>query len=163
MNIAAGTHSKSLTESASTVGSPAVESRAPVMVTSIPGCTDPSEPFLPSRSSMRVPKLRASKWLELVRTVHLKSAEPHAVLTTRVVPLTETTLALRNNTSPLLAICISSGRRCLLAATALAAATFSCASAVCGGKENKKKKSEKAKNADPAITAKDLYHSKSMH
>src|SRR3989344_1884577 len=161
MNSTAGTHSKSLTESASIVGSCAIESRAPFMVTSIPGRTDPSEPFLPSRSSIRVPKSRDSNRLALVRTVHLKSAEPHAVRAVMVLPSTETTFALRKSTSPLLAICISSGRRCLPAAV-LAASTPSCASAVCGGKENKKIKSEKAKNADPTTTERDLYRFKSI-
>src|SRR3989344_1365321 len=162
MNSTAGTHSKSLTVSASIVGTSAVESRVPVMVTSIPGCTDPSESFLPSRSRTRVPKLRVSKWLTLVRTVQVKPAEPHVVRTIMTLPSTETTLALRKSTSPLLAICISSGRRWPLAAAALAVATLSCASAVCGGNENRKAKSEKAKNADPTITAKDLYRFKSI-
>src|SRR3989338_7615183 len=86
----AGHHFKSRTESASIVGSPADGSRAPVIVTTLPSFTAPREPFLPSRSMKRVPKLRVSKWLRSVRTVHVKSAEPHAVLTIIIFPYTQT-------------------------------------------------------------------------
>src|SRR3989344_6242390 len=145
----AGHYFKSRTESASIVGSPADGSRAPVIVTTLPSFTAPSEPFLPSRSIKRVPKLRDSKWLRLVRTVHVKSAEPHAVLAIIVLPCSETTLALRKSTSPLLAICISSGRRGVLPSGGIADTTPS-AAALCGGNENRNAKSERAKNAPPA-------------
>ena len=158
----AGPHFKSRTESASMVGSPAVGSRAPVIVTTLPTFTPPREPFLPSLSIKRVPKVRFSKWLRSVRTVHVKSAEPHAVLTTIVLPCSETTLALRKSTNPLLAMCISSGRRGVLPSGGTAGSTPS-AAALCGGNEKRNAKRESAKKAPPATTATDLYRSKSMN
>ena len=159
---AADLHFKSRTESASMVGSPATGSRAPVIVTTLPTFIPLREPFLPSLSMKRVPKVRDSKWLRSVRTVHVKSAEPHAVLTVIVLPCNETTLALRKSTSPLFAICISSGHRGVLPSGGAAGATPS-AAARCGGNEKRNAKSESAKKAPPATTAVDLYRSKSMN
>ena len=133
-------------------GSCAAGSSAPVMVTLSPSCMFANELFLPSRLRKRVPKSRVSKRVALVCTVQVKSDEPHAVLTVRVLPLIDTTRALRRSISPLLAIWISSGHRLLPVAAAAAAgmeaeanAGRPSAAALCAGREKKNAASEKAK------------------
>jgi len=132
-------------------GSCAAGSSAPVMVTLSPSCMFASELFLPSRLRKRVPKSRVSKRVAFVSTVHVKFDEPHAVLTVMVLPLTDTTRALRRSISPLLAIWISSGHRLLpvaaAGADAAAGAKVPPAAALCAGRDKKNADSAKAKKA----------------